>query len=138
MKLDIGEPVQEIELDADPNLMRVVFYNLLGNAIKYGYPGGQIRVFGEKQEREIAIHVWNEGLGIEAEAIPYLFQKFHRIRVEGKSQREGSGLGLFITQEIVARHGGTIRVESKRGEWADFVVRLPLETAPPSEPAEPS
>lgn len=135
MTLELDPSLEALELDADPNLMRVVFYNLIGNGVKYGYAKGRVRVFGGQEDAGWAVHVRNDGLGIPAEEIPRLSQQFYRIRMEGRQQREGSGLGLFISREIIERHGGRLEILSEYGSWADFIVHLPRKSGPEAAPA---
>ena len=131
MALELDPALEALEVDADPNLMRVVFYNLIGNGVKYGYPRGRVRVFAAAEEAAgWAVHVRNDGLGIPAEEIPRLSRQFYRIRMEGRQQREGSGLGLFISREIIERHGGRLEIQSEYGAWADFIVHLPRPATP--------
>jgi len=135
MTLELDPGLDALELDADPNLMRVVFYNLIGNGVKYGYPRGRVRVFALREASGWTVHVRNDGLGIPAEEIPRLSRQFYRIRMEGRQQREGSGLGLFISREIIERHGGRLEIQSEYGAWADFIVHLPQPPAPETVPA---
>ncbi len=83
------------------------------------------------RDGEAVATVRDEGAGIPPESLPYLFERFYR--VPGVQVQSGSGvglgLGLFITKEIVERHGGSIAVESAVGQGAAFIVRLPLATA---------
>lgn len=125
MTLEMDSALDALELDADPNLLRVVFYNLIGNGVKYGYPKGRVRVFAAQEDTGWAVHVRNDGLGIPVEELPNLSRQFYRIRMEGRQQREGSGLGLFISREIIERHGGRLEIQSEYGSWADFIVHLP-------------
>ncbi|MCR4403903.1 MAG: cache domain-containing protein [Candidatus Acetothermia bacterium] len=117
-----------LELEADPILLRAVFSNLIGNAIKYGREGGEIRCGFKDEGASYRFHVWNEGPGIPTDKLGAIFEKFVRLEREaGPQGRRGTGLGLFITKEIIARHGGAIWAESVEGEWADFIFRLPKE-----------
>jgi signal transduction histidine kinase len=125
MLLDLDPSLEGIDLDADPNLMRIVFYNLIHNGVKYGYARGAVRVFAEREADGWAIHVRNDGLGVPEGEIANLSRKFYRVRVEGRQQREGSGLGLFISREILERHDGRLVIHSEVGAWADFIVHLP-------------
>lgn len=115
---------EDIVAQADPSLLQIVFANLLGNAAKYGKPGGHIRVFGSRQEDRVEVHIWNDGPGVHQEEIEMLFQRFSRLSSAEIKQR-GTGLGLFIAREIVRRHGGELRVDSEYPNWIDFVITLP-------------
>jgi len=119
---------EEIYLRCDLNMTREVFDNLLGNAVKYGRRGGRIRVECRPKAKMAECVVWNEGEGIPPEKLGRLFQKFSRLDDDrsGKKSR-GTGLGLFISKQIVEAHGGEISAESRPGEWAAFRFTLPLE-----------
>lgn len=109
----------------DPELFRGVITNLLNNALKYGEKAGKIRLSAVDHGDCLRLAVWNSGPGISREDQAKLFQKFQRLQASRQSSVRGTGLGLFITKTIVARHGGKIRVESQEGEWADFIIELP-------------
>jgi PAS domain S-box-containing protein len=100
-----------------------VIENLLGNALKYGR-GKPVQLEVSRTETHGRIVVRDQGVGIEPEALPRIFQKFER--AGSASGFGGLGLGLFIAREIVEGHGGTIRAISEPGEGATFVVELPL------------
>jgi len=121
-----NEPaLKEATLDLDAALMRVVYTNLLDNAIKYGRPGGEIACGYSVDEHGHWLNVWNEGDGITADKLDVVFEKFVRFRIPGG----GAGLGLFNTKTIVERHSGTIWAESQEGEWANFVILFPRKMA---------
>jgi signal transduction histidine kinase len=108
----------------DPEMMWVVFSNLISNAVRYGREGGVIQVGFKKTAEEYEFSVLNEGEGIPAEMLSAVFQKF--VRLDGKSgSPRGAGLGLFNAKEIVELHGGSIRAESEQGKWANFVITFP-------------
>lgn len=115
---------EDLVAQADPSLLQVVMENLLSNAAKYGRRGGTTRVWGQRTNGWVEVHVWNEGEGVPPEKIDELFDKFSRLQPPGEQQR-GTGLGLFITREIIRKHGGSIRAESAEGEWIDFIFTLP-------------
>jgi signal transduction histidine kinase len=130
-KLEVHVP-QDMYLVVDPDLLRVVMENLVSNALKYGRRGGTIRVSAEHRPGYWQVGVWNEGEGIAASEIGQLFTKFTRVGGELRRQ-QGSGLGLFVTREILEKHGGRIWAESEQGEWANFVFTLPAVEAEPQE-----
>ncbi len=123
MKIEVDLP-EDLLAQADPSLLQVVMENLLSNAAKYGRRGGKTRVWGRKTNGWVEVHVWNEGAGVPSEKLEELFDKFSRLQPPGEQQR-GTGLGLFITREIVRKHGGDIHAESVEGEWIDFIFTLP-------------
>jgi len=114
----------ELVTQADPALLQTVYESLLTNAVKYGRPGGEVKLWGRPVNGMLEMHVWNEGPGVPPEQLDELFGKFCRLAPPGDEAR-GTGLGLFIDREIVRRHGGEIRAESRYGEWIDFVFTLP-------------
>jgi coenzyme F420 hydrogenase subunit gamma len=112
---------------ADRDLLRIVYDNLISNAIKYGKEGGRIVLEAQDGPAEVVLSVWNEGLGIPKDKLPLLFRKFSRIETPAQARKKGTGLGLFICKEIVERHGGRIWAESEEGKWAKFIFTLPKE-----------
>ena len=110
----------------DLNMIREVFENLFSNAMKYGRRGGTITLSCQVRDKTLECAVRNEGEGISEEEAERLFKKFSRL--EGKKpQRDGrgTGLGLFITRQIIHAHGGSIRVDSEPGHWVEFCFSLP-------------
>jgi len=114
-----------ISLWADPDLMRVVMDNLIGNAVKYGAQGTEIRVSAGKLRGGIRVDVCNRGLGVPRERYPELFAKFHRIHDPRLKSRKGTGVGLYLVKKIVDLHGGRVGVEGEYGEWIRFWFESP-------------
>lgn len=114
-----------VEIVGDVDRLEQVVANLLENAIKYSPGGGRIEVAVEGLEREAQIVVHDEGIGIPQEQIPHLFTRFYRAENVG-STISGLGLGLYISHQIVLRHGGSIQVTSREGRGSTFRVLLPL------------
>ena len=124
MTVEVEIP-KELALEADPNLLRIAYDNFLSNAAKYGRDGGKVRLGCQQAGSTVRLNVWNEGEGVPRDQMPKLFQKFSR--VVGKGSREkGTGLGLFISREIVEKHGGHVWAESEPGQWADFIFEMPV------------
>ena len=120
-----GRLPEQAPIVADAALLRIVFKNLIDNALKYGREGGTVRLGLERAEGAYHLEVWNDGEGLSPEKVGMLFGKFVRFGGAETSLRRGTGLGLFITREIVTKHGGDIRAESAQGEWMRFTVTLP-------------
>ena len=97
--------------------------NLLENAITYTERGGRITLSADLDDDAVVMSVADTGIGIPAEHLPHVFEKF--FRVPGQSRGAGTGLGLAIVHEIVTAHGGTINCHSRQGEGTVFSVRLP-------------
>jgi len=112
------------EMEVDDERMRQVVINLLSNAIKYSDPGGSITVKVEKHADELFFQISDRGIGMSQEAQNHLFERFYR--AEDKLGRGGTGLGLYITKQIIDAHGGHIWAESKLGEGSTFSFTLPL------------
>jgi signal transduction histidine kinase len=113
-------------LRADPQRLRQILINLLGNAIKFSKPGGVVKLQVEVAGDEMLMHVIDEGIGIAKESHRLIFESFRQI--EGGHTRKfgGTGLGLSIAKELATLHGGTITVDSALGVGSTFTVRLPL------------
>jgi signal transduction histidine kinase len=115
----------DVALEADSELLRIVYRNLLGNGCKYGRAGGRIRIRAVDEGDRYRFEVWNDGQGIAEEQMNRLFQKFTRLAEAQKGASKGTGLGLFICRTIVNRHGGKIWAEGQEGEWINFIFELP-------------
>jgi signal transduction histidine kinase len=113
----------------DPTRLERVLDNLLSNAIKYSPAGGDVTVTvtreGTDNEAWVELAVRDEGVGVPAADLERIFDRFHR-GGNVEVQVPGIGLGLASTSQIVATHGGKIRVESREGKGSTFIVRLPL------------
>jgi heavy metal sensor kinase len=112
-----------IVLGDSDELIRL-FVNLLDNAIKYTEHGG-INISASENEKNILVKVEDTGIGIPAEHIQHIFNRFYRVE-ESRTLR-GAGLGLAIAKEIINAHGGKIEIQSKIGKGSVFTVSLPKE-----------
>jgi|GEM_PF-479144 len=119
---DIPPEIPDMEVDNER--MRQVVVNLIGNAIKFSDPGSSINVKVEKRPGDLLFQVSDHGTGINEETMKHLFERFYR--AEGETVRGGTGLGLYISKQIVDAHGGRIWAESKFGEGSTFSFTLPL------------
>ena len=126
--LQIDLPPDLPSIMADRQRVTQVFNNLLSNASRYSREFSTIRVAAKRQELHVAFSVTDEGAGVSAERLPYLFRKYVRIEGDSPGRRfEGSGLGLAICKGIVEAHGGRIWAESEGpGLGAQFTFTLPL------------
>lgn len=109
---------------ADAERLREVILNLIENAIKYT-KSGLITVGAGLKDQSIVIRVSDTGMGIAEEDIPHLFQKFYRIDNSETREIGGTGLGLYISKQIIESMGGKVRVESVLGEGSTFFVEIP-------------
>jgi len=112
---------------ADRTQIERLLSNLLSNAIKYTNAGGSVRVMvGPGDNPEVArLEVEDTGVGIAAENLPHIFDRFYRVRNSQTNQIQGLGLGLSFVSWIVAAHGGSIEVASAEGEGTRFNITLP-------------
>jgi two-component system, OmpR family, manganese sensing sensor histidine kinase len=133
-------PAQPVILSADADLLRQAVVNLLSNALKYTPEGGKVQLHLTTQARSALIRVEDTGLGIPAENLPYIFDRFYRVdpvRTPHRSSQASSfGLGLAIVQQIVRAHGGQITVSSVVGAGSCFQIELPLQRRKPRGKSE--
>lgn len=113
-------------IQGDGSRLHQVVANLLSNAIKFSPPGETISVALTRTATSVELSVRDRGAGIEASDVPRLFAPFQRLATQPTAGESSHGLGLSIAQEIVRRHGGTIRVDSQPGAGATFIVTLPV------------
>jgi len=113
-----------IVANIDPDRTLQVVINLLSNAVKFTPDGGHVRIRADVEGDQVLIEVADNGMGIPADDLPNLFQKFFRVHRPGTAIR-GTGLGLAITKHLVELQAGTIAVHSKEHEGSTFTVRFP-------------
>lgn len=135
LRLTVRCPALGASVRVDPDMWEKVVLNLLSNAVKYTQEGG-LEVTLRAAGRWVELTVTDTGVGIPADELPLLFQRFHRVRGAGGRSYEGAGIGLALVQELVRLHGGTVSVDSAEGHGATFTVRLPYD--PQADPASPS
>jgi len=124
LKSRFNAPLPRIK--ADPRRLEQVLANLLTNAIKFTPEGGEIEV-GASQENNSEVRLWvkDSGVGIPAQEIGSLFEKYRQTTSGKSSSQKGTGLGLVICKMIVEAHGGKITVGSEEGKGTTFTVRIP-------------
>jgi signal transduction histidine kinase len=124
----------EANLRGDVRRLEQVFVNLLGNALKFTPPGGRIMVSGRTNSRNFEVRVADDGIGIDPEFLPYVFDRFRQGDSTTTRNHPGLGLGLSIAKQLVEAHKGSIRVESAgTGKGTAFIVTLPLDGSSPSQ-----
>jgi PAS domain S-box-containing protein len=117
---------ESLIVHGDEACLEQVLQNLIQNAIKYSPQGGSIMIQVERRGAEAWIAVSDEGIGIPEAAQPHLFQRFYRASNAAPHAIKGMGIGLYLVNEIVTRHGGAVEVSSTEGKGSTFTVRLPL------------
>jgi len=122
--LDLELPDEPVTVHADRDRMAQVIGNLLSNAIKYSPGGGSVDVVLAVEGERARLSVADQGIGIPADELPRVFDKF--FRGTDAASIGGTGLGLAVAREIVASHGGDIVVDSRPGQGSTFTVDLPV------------
>ncbi len=111
----------------DPAKLGLAIRNIIDNAIKYSDEGGSIELKIEKEGDFAIIRIKDSGIGISEQDLKSIFIKFFRGKNATTYSREGTGLGLYIAKNIIARHGGTIEVQSSERVGTEFIIRLPIQ-----------
>lgn len=115
----------ELSVEADRDLLQIVANNLISNAVKYGENNGKIKLSSAFEKGKLRVAVYNDGRPITPEEKEVLFNRFTRLDSPETKKAKGTGLGLFITKEIVEKHGGEIWVESgKKGNTFVFTIEV--------------
>lgn len=123
----VFEPGQKtIMVSADKEKVSSVISNLLSNAVKYSPKGKVITVNPVVQDSQVLVSVRDEGMGIKPQDIAKLFDRYYRVETEHTKNISGFGVGLYLSAEIISRHGGRIWVESEKGVGSTFYFTLPL------------
>jgi signal transduction histidine kinase/ActR/RegA family two-component response regulator len=128
--LEIALPDEPLPVMGDTARLIQVFGNLLNNAAKYGRPDGHILLQATIDGSHAMVSVRDDGIGIEPELLPHVFDLFTQGRRDPERMQEGLGIGLSLVRDLVRMHGGTVTARSEgRGKGACFEVRLPLSFA---------
>jgi len=123
--LRVAQGLPRVRLDE--GAMALLLVNLLDNALKYGVgEEGQITVSLERRGDMVELVVADRGPGIQEQDLPHLFKQFYRGSGMGQARVRGSGIGLSLVKHVAEAHGGAVRVESRAGEGARFVVTIPV------------
>ncbi|MCD7948629.1 MAG: HAMP domain-containing histidine kinase [Oscillospiraceae bacterium] len=129
--------LEEVVISGDNGLLKQALRILVDNSIKYTPPGGTITLTVTMDGRNARIAVQDEGQGMEAEAIPHIFDRFYRTDESRARQTGGTGLGLSIAKWIVDRHGGWFEVLSWKGVGTRMTIVLPQTIEPPPSTTSP-
>ncbi len=109
-----------------------VMTNLLNNAIKYSPHGGEVVVASHRSDSHVEVSITDHGLGIPAEFVPRLFERYERLETPGRGKILGTGLGLALCRQIVEMHGGRIWADSTAGQGSVFHFTVPAQAPPPT------
>jgi len=124
LRLTVDCPPLARPVYVDPRMWEKVVLNLLSNAVKYTFVGG-ITVALRGTDDGVALTVRDTGIGIPADELPLVFDRFHRVQGSLARNREGTGIGLALVRELVGLHGGSVTVTSEPGEGSTFTVTVP-------------
>lgn len=126
IEMRVRKPEQPVVGEWNEDALRRISRNLLENAIKFTPENGEVTVRIEERDDAAVLEVADTGIGIREELLPDVFQAFRQESEGIDREYQGSGLGLSIVQHLVEEFGGTVQVETEKGEGTCFTVRLPL------------
>lgn len=136
-KLDIiGLDHDKVLVDADPDLIHQVVYNLTENAVKFVNEGGYIEFSFTADNGKLYISIKNSGAGLSKEEIPKIFDRFYKSDKSRGLDKNGVGLGLYIVRSIVNLHDGNVIVRSVEGEYSEFVFSIDSVKSPLKMPTK--
>lgn len=131
LTLEVDCPPLSRLVPIDREMWEKIVLNLLSNAFKFTFEGA-VRVRVEESGTAVRLMVQDSGIGIAAQNLPHLFERFRRIEGARGRSIEGSGIGLTLVQELARLHGGTVTVSSEEGRGSCFTVEIPLAVLPAS------
>lgn len=124
--LETSIPEELPPVKADRAKLRRIFVNLLSNAVKFTQRGGSIKVTAESLDGRVLISIADTGVGIAPDDLVRLFDKYEQARSRATRGEKGTGLGLYITRQLVELHGSRITVDSEVGRGSTFAFTLPI------------
>lgn len=122
---DFDKEQERLVVDADRDLLELAITNLLENGVKYSKPPAHLTVRLRAKQNEVTIDIADQGMGIPAEDVPHIFERFYTVNKAHSRRLGGAGLGLSIVKTIVDRHEGALSVSSILGEGTTFTITLP-------------
>jgi signal transduction histidine kinase len=125
LKMDEDLPADLPPVEADRAKLRRVLVNLVSNAIKFTSRGGRVTMRAAREDGHVRISVSDTGVGIAPEDVKRLFDKYEQARSRATRGEKGTGLGLYITKQLVELHGGEIKVDSEVGKGSTFSFTIP-------------
>jgi CheY-like chemotaxis protein/two-component sensor histidine kinase len=139
IRLEKVLPPDTINVAGDPVRLQQVVGNLLSNAVKFTPEGGRLRVALDATASHARITITDSGVGIDADFLPYIFERFRQANTDSNRRNKGLGLGLAISRHLVELHGGTIEASSAgEGHGSTFTVTVPLQRRPADPPGQPA
>jgi len=131
--LDLQKPPSDLLIKADPDALEKIVSNVVANAIKFTPPGGRIDISVALDNKMVTTRISDTGIGIPAEQLPHIFDRFYQVDGSATRRHQGLGLGLALVRELITRHGGDVTATSDTGQGTTFVLRIPhaFETTDP-------
>jgi signal transduction histidine kinase/ActR/RegA family two-component response regulator len=118
-------------VQADPSRLQQILVNLVGNAVKFSKPGGEVRLLGGRHRDQVWVTVEDDGLGIAKDELARIWDPFYQVEAPMRRRHGGSGLGLAIVRRLVELHGGVVRAESEgENRGSRFTFTLPVAPRP--------
>jgi two-component system phosphate regulon sensor histidine kinase PhoR len=121
----IDKTQDHLIVDADPDLLELAMMNLLENGIKYSSSPAKLTIRLHESKHECTIAIEDQGMGIPAEDVPHIFERFYTVNKAHSRRLGGAGLGLSIVKTIIDKHEGTLTVASTLGQGTTFTATLP-------------
>ncbi|MEM1214596.1 MAG: ATP-binding protein, partial [Bacteroidota bacterium] len=131
LQLHFQTDTSALLMDFDMQKLRQILTNLLSNAIKFSREGGVITVVARPSQDQLELTVKDNGIGIPANRLPYIFDRFYQVDDTATRTHEGTGIGLALTKELVELLQGEITVTSTEGEGTQFTIQLPIRNQAP-------
>ncbi|WP_045836509.1 ATP-binding protein [Hyphomicrobium sp. 99] len=125
VNLELAEPTGDLLIDADPDALEKIVSNVIANAIKFTPPGGRIDISARREDDMVTIKISDTGIGIPAEQLPHIFDRFYQVDGSATRRHQGLGLGLALVRELITRHGGDVTATSDSGHGTTFILRFP-------------
>jgi signal transduction histidine kinase len=123
--LELGTLDGDLLINADPDALEKIVGNVIANAIKFTPPNGRIDVSAARDDGMVTVTISDTGIGIPAEQLPHIFDRFYQVDGSATRRHQGLGLGLALVRELITRHGGDVTATSDSGHGTTFVLRFP-------------
>ena len=130
ININLEFETEKCYVKADQDTIQMVLTNLLDNAIKFTYEDGDITVTTKTKQHDAYISVRNTGAGIPSDQQPFIFERLYKVDSSRSINKEGTGIGLYIVQNVIQAHGKKVTVDSVEGEYAEFTFQLDRGKAP--------
>jgi two-component system phosphate regulon sensor histidine kinase PhoR len=124
-QVTIEKSKDSLMVDADPDLLELAIMNLLENGVKYSKPPARLTIHLHERKQEAVVTIEDRGIGIPAEDVPHIFDRFYTVNKAHSRRLGGAGLGLSIVKTIVDKHEGTLSVASELNKGTTFTLTLP-------------